>query len=231
MSFPLGGIAAAGRWSVYGVLPLDASQVEALAVDFYRRLGFDPAAPVDTFRLARKLLGPNAIERGTAIVGLQSKLFAVHGERRIAIGRKLSTEHAPFYTGHELGHIVLDELGYREDDLEAACDMFGAAVMAPIPAVRAMLRAFGRDHQAIADEVGSTQTWAALRVAECLRIPRAIVTPLRLHVRSPPGFEWGTEDSLRRLAKSRIVRPGVTKVKLTDEPGRVVLDVDEADVG
>ena len=87
-------------------------------MDFYRRLGFDPAAPVDTFRLARKLLGPNAIERGTAIVGLQSKLFAVHGERRIAVGRKLSTEHAPFYAGHELGHIVLDELGYREDDLD-----------------------------------------------------------------------------------------------------------------
>lgn len=212
-------------------MALDATEVEAIAVDFYRRLGFDPEQPVDTFRLARKLLGPDAIERGTAIAGVPAKVFVVNGERRIAVSRKLSVPYARFFVGHELGHIVLDELGYREDDLEAACDMFGAAVMAPVPAVNAMLRAFGRDHEAIADEVGSTQTWAALRVAECLGIPRAIITPARLYVRGPEGFVWGAEDELRRIARARAVRPGVTKAKLTDDPARVVLDVDDCDVG
>lgn len=212
-------------------MALDATEVEALAVAFYRRLGFDPEQPVDTFRLARKLLGPEAIERGTAIAGLPAKLFVVNGERRIAVSRKLSVPYARFYAGHELGHVVLDEIGYREDDVEAACDMFGAAVMAPIPAVAAMLRAFGRDHEAIADEVGSTQTWAALRVAEFLRIPRAIITPAKLYVRGPEAFEWGPEDGLRRIARARVVRPGVTKVKLTDDPSRVVIDVEDLDVG
>lgn len=207
---------------------LDATEVEALAVAFYRRLGFDPAEPVDTFRLARALLGPDAIERGTSIVGLPAKLFMVRGARRIAVSRKLSVPYARFYAGHELGHVVLDELGYRDDDLEAVCDMFGAAVMAPIPAVAALLRAFGRDHEAIAAEVGATQTWAALRVAEALGIPRAIITPARVYARGPEAFVWGPEDGLRRLARGRVVRPGVTKVKLTDDPRRVVIDVEEA---
>jgi hypothetical protein len=208
---------------------LTTSEVEGLAVALYERLGFDPAQPVDTFRLARKLLGPDAIERGTSIAGVPAKLFVVNGERRIAVSRKLSTSYARFYAGHELGHVVLDEIGYREDDLEAACDMFGAAVMAPIPAVAALLRAFGRDHEAIAQEVGSTQTWAALRVAECLGIPRAIITPARVYARGPEAFVWGPEDALRRLARGAL-RPGLVRVRLTDDPKRVVLDAeDEAD--
>lgn len=209
---------------------MDATEVEGLAVEFYRRLGLDPEQPVDTFRLARKLLGADAIERGTNMIGMPAKLFVANGQRRIAVSRKLPLEYAKFYAGHELGHVVLDEIGYREDDSEHVCDTFGAALMAPMPAVRAMLRAFGRDHAAIADEVCSTQTWAALRVAECLGIPRAIITPAKLYVRGPDAFEWGPEDELRRLAKGR-VRPGITKAKLTDDPRRVVIDVDEAEAG
>jgi len=211
-------------------MAMEGTYIEGLAVAFYERLGFDPSAPVDTFRLARKLLGPGAVERGTHLVGVAARLFTVAGERRIAVSRKLPYSYAAHAVGHELGHIVFDELGYREDDLEAACDLFGAAVMAPIPAVSAMLRAFGRDHVAIADEVCSTQTWAALRVAECLRIPRAIITPQRLYVRGPEAFEWGPEDELRRLARGRL-RPGIARAKLTDDPRRVVIDVEEAEVG
>lgn len=204
---------------------MDSASIEGLAVDFYKRLGFEPDRPVDTFRLARKLLGPDAIERGTSIVGAGAKVFTVHGRRRIAVSRKLSVEYAQFFVGHELGHIVCDELGYREEDLEQVCDQFGAAVMAPIPAVNAMLRAFGRDHAAIAEEVCSTQTWAALRVAECLRIPRAVLTPQRVYARGPEEFVWGPENELRKLA--RVQRPGIVRAKLTDDPRRIVIDVEE----
>lgn len=203
---------------------MDATDIEALAVDFYKRLGFDPEAPVDTFKLARKLLGPHAIERGVAIIGLPSRLFVVRGERRIAINKRLSVPYARFFAGHELGHVVFDDLGYREDDLEAACDMFGAAVMAPLPSVRAMLRAFGRDHEAIADEVGSTQTWAALRIAEYLRVPRAVVSPGLVRVRGPEEWAWPDESVLRRWA--RRPAPGIRKARLTDDPRRVILDAE-----
>lgn len=210
---------------------IDVAEVEGLAVDFYRRLKLDPEVPVDTFRQARALLGPKAIERGTSIVGLPARQFVVGGERRIAINKRLPVPYARFWAGHELGHIVFDELGYREPDLEGACDMFGAAIMAPMPAVRAMLRAFGRDHEAMADEVGSTQTWAALRIAEYLRIPRAIITPAKLYVRGPEEFAWGPEDALRRIARSRGRLPGIAKAKLTDDPRRIVIDVENVDVG
>jgi IrrE N-terminal-like domain len=205
-------------------LTLSSADVEALAIDFYRRLKFDPERPVDTFRLARTLLGTDAIERGTALVGEPAKVFTVRGRRRIAISRKLAAEYSQFYVGHELGHIVFDELGFRDETIEQLCDMFGAAVMAPLPAVRAMLRVFGRDHAALADEVCSTQTWAALRIAEALGTPRAIVTPKRVYARGPEDFVWGPERELRRLA--RVERPGIARARLTDDPRRVVIDVD-----
>lgn len=204
---------------------MDASEVEALAVDFYRRLKLEPERTVDTFRLARLLLGPEAIERGAALVGEPARLFSLRGQRRIAISRKLPVEYAQFYVGHELGHIVCDELGYRDEDVERVCDAFGAAVMAPMPAVRAMLRAFGRDHEAIAEEVCATQTWAALRIAECLGIPRAVLTPTRIYARGPEGFVWGPESEVRKLSRGEL--PGVRKAKLTDDPRRMVIDVDE----
>lgn len=216
-------------WSVHSDVGFDATEIEGMAVAFYERLGLNPEKPVDTFRLARKLLGPDALVRGTSIVGLPAKTFMVHGQRRIAVNRRLSIPYAQFFVGHELGHIICDEQSYREDDLERVCDQFGAAVMAPIPAVRALLRAFGPDHEAIADEIGSTQTWAALRVAECMRIPRAIITPRRLYLRGPEDFVWPPELELRRMAQA--TRPGVRRASLTDDPDRVLLDVDDSALG
>jgi hypothetical protein len=208
---------------------LHATEIEGLAVEFYKRLNLDPEQPVDTFRLARRLLGAQAIVKGTSLVGMPAKVFFVLGERKIAVNRKIPVPYQQFYVGHELGHIVCDEIDYAEDDLEQVCDHFGAAIMAPIPAISSLLRTFGRDHEAIANEVGSTQTWAALRVAEYLKIPRAIVTPQKLYTRGPDEWQWGSEQELRRLV--RVERPGITKVRLTDDPRRVVIDVDERDVG
>lgn len=208
-----------------GSVPLLPAEVEALAIEFYRRLALDPAQPADTFRLARKLLGPKAIERGTSLVGIPARTFVLRGERRIAVNRRISFAYQQHAVGHELGHIVLDEAGYRDDDVESACDLFGACLMAPRPAVAAMMRALGRDHEAIADEIGSTQTLAALRIAETLGIPRAVVTPQRVYARGPDEFVWGSEAELRALARRS--RPGIARAKLTDDPRRVVIDVEE----
>lgn len=196
-------------------------------MEFYERLGVDPATPTSTFRLAKLKLGPDAIERAAQLVGAPARLFTVRGEQRIAVNRRIPVAYQLHAVGHELGHLVLEENGYREDDVESVCDAFGAALLAPMPAVRALLRAFGRDHEAIADEVVSTQTWAALRIAEVLGIPRAVLTPQRVYARGPETFEWCAEEELRRLAKARSMRPGLARARLTDDPRRVVLDVEE----
>lgn len=198
---------------------MDAADVEGFAVATYERLGFDPSEPVSTFRLARALLGPDAIERAQ-LNGVGASTFVVNGRRRIAYSRKLAPEYAAFFVSHELAHLVLAEEGFTGPRLEQTCDQLGAALMAPMPAVAAMIRA-GLGHEELADEVVSTQTWAALRVAECLRIPRAVVTPARVYVRGDESFRWPL--SVRRLATKDA--PGLRRTRLTDDPARVVLDV------
>jgi hypothetical protein len=206
---------------------LTVVEIEGLAVSFYERLGFDATEPIDTFRLARKRLGPHGILLGTSIVGLPAARFVKDGMTRIAVNKRLSMPYAMFFAGHELGHEICDEIGYREDDLERVCDHLGAALQAPMPAVRKLYRALGNDLKEIADEVGATQTWAALRLAEYLKIPRAVLTPQRIYLRGPDEFVWGPEDELRRIGHARKARPGITKVRLTDDTRRIVIDIDE----
>lgn len=199
------------------------AELEGLASELYERVGLDPAVPVDTFRLARKLLGPQAIERGVGLVGMPAKLFTVRGERRIAINRRLPFTQAQFWVGHELAHILIGD--HRGPDLEQLCDYLAACLMAPRAAMRGLLRAFGHDHRQIADEVCATQTWAALRIAECTGAPRAVVTPARCYVRCPDDYVLPPEPLLRRLTTG--TRPGVRKTRLTDATGRTVLDFEE----
>lgn len=201
---------------------MDVAEVEALAVATYRRLGFDPAEPVSTFKIARAMLGPNAIEKGT-LVAVAAQLFTVKGERRIAYSRKLAPEYASFHVAHELGHVLCDEVGFRGPRLEQVCDQLAAALMAPLPAIGALVRA-GVTHEELADEVVATQTWAALRIAEYLKIPRAVLTPARVYVRGDESFRWPL--SVRKLATKDV--PGIRRTSLTDDPARLVLDVDAA---
>ena len=206
---------------------MDLASLEGLAVAFYTRHGLDPSQPVQTAKLARLELGDGAVVRGVTLAGAHATTFFHEGRRCIAVRRNLTDEYARFYIGHELGHLICEREGYRENDLEKVCDALGAMLMAPMPAVRAMVRIFGTtDFEEVADEVGSTETWAALRIAEALGIPRAILTPQRVYTRGPDEFVWGPEDSLRRLARGKI-GPGITCIRLHDDPRRYVLDVDE----
>lgn len=208
---------------------LSGVEIEGLAVAFYEQHGFDPSEPVDTFRLARKRLGPQGILLGTTIVGLPAARFVKDGATRIAINKRLSMPYAFFFAGHELGHEICDEIGYRDDDLERVCDHLGAALQAPMPAVRRLHRAMGNELADIADEVGATQTWAALRLAEYLKIPRAVLTPQKIYLRGPDEFIWGPEDELRRIGNARKRRPGITKTRLTDDSRRIVIDIEDVE--
>lgn len=206
---------------------MDTTWCEGAAVSLYERLGFDPSKPISTFRIARAWLGADAIVRPPVYMGTAST-FIYDGRRRIAIARKVPDLQAGHLVGHEIGHGLLAEIGYCDDDEEDMADLIGAALLAPAPAVWMFYRIFGpRAFAEMADQVGSSETWAALRLAEVRNIPRAVITPQKVRVRGPDNFVWGSEADVRHLAKSRATRPGVTKIRLRDDPRRIVLDVEE----
>lgn len=203
----------------------DHGIAEQCAFDFYERVGCDPAEPVDPFTLTRKFLGAGTIVRGANLVGSPAATFVLDGQRKIAVRRNLPIEYAAFYVAHELGHIVLEEAGYRDDDLEQQCDLFGAALLAPRPAIVRLHRELGFDLGAIASEVGSTETWAALRLGEVLRLPLVAIAPMRVRVRGPVEWVWPDESTLRSWVK-RTPR-GIVKTKLSDDPRRHVFVADD----
>jgi hypothetical protein len=206
---------------------MDVAWGEGLAVALYKRVGLDPCEPTSPFTIATKWLGEKAVIRPVTPMTSPSMTFVLDARRRIAIKKGVAPEYAAFYVGHELGHILLQEEGYVGEDEEQMADLLGAALLAPMPAVRRLIRTFDGNLSEIADATHSTETWAALRVAETLGITRAVITPQKLYLRGPEEFVWGPEDSLRHLARGRS-RPGITKSRLRDDPRRIVIDVEDA---
>lgn len=202
------------------------SDAEQLAFDFYERNGCDPAEPVDPFTLTRKFLGPGTIIRAPGMVSGPAATFVIDGKRKIAIKRGVPIDQAAFFCAHELGHIVYDEMGYRGEDIEDQCDLFAGALLAPRPAMIRLYRAFGFDVEAIADEVGSTQTWAALRIGEVFHVPLVVVAP-RIRARGPESWVWPDAGTLRRWAQRLPVGMGLAKTRLKDDPRRTMIRADE----
>lgn len=207
---------------------MDRGDIEQLALDFYERHGLDPEEPETSVRLARLELGPSAVTRGDLRRGSPGATGVVHGRTVVVVARRLTPEWANFVVGHELAHVLLDRAGLPSD--EASADYLGAALMAPRPAVLRLHRHHGLDVERLADEVVGTQTWAALRLGETLGMPMAAVSPLRVRVRGPEAWEWGTEAHVRALATGRRQLRGVVKVGISDERGRAALFVDEDDL-
>ncbi len=195
---------------------MDPSDVEGEAVATYRRAGLDPERPASTFRIARALYGRDVIVRPPSVIGAPAAVGWVHDRPRIMLRRTVPDAEAQFLVGHELGHLILETTD------EDACDLFGACLMAPRPAARALHRSFGWDLRRVADEVVATQTWAALRIAEATRTPLAAVTPQKVRVRGPEEWSWPSEPELRQLRPG----PGLRKVRITDRRSSFALVAD-----
>lgn len=195
--------------------------LEKLAVEQYRRHHLDPSEPTPTLKLAKLELGERGVYWAPRLRGGPAMTFVLHGERKIAIKKKLPPELARFLLGHELAHVILEREGYvgvGMDDLEDACDLLGAALMAPQPAVASFVRQRGLDLAGAAKAVGATQTWAGLRFGEALDWPVAVIAPKRLRVR---GLWTCPLETIRVLAKGS--SPTVRKVAITDSRGRTCL--------
>lgn len=200
-------------------------ELEGIAEAAYEEAGMDPERP-HVPRLARALLGPEAIQRGPRPLEGPAALVRVGKNWRIVIARSLPPLYALFAVGHELGHWLLARHGFRGEDEERAADYLGGALLAPRQAYSAAHRAHGDDFPALAGALSMTETGAALRLGEVTGTPLAVVSPGRVRVRGPEDWAWPDEETLRRWA--RRPAPGLRKTTLTDDPRRVVLGVDDA---
>jgi hypothetical protein len=201
-------------------------ELEGIAEAAYAEAKLDAERP-GVVRLARALLGPDAVQRGPRPVASPAALFRVGDAWRILIARSLPRAYALFAVGHELGHWLLRRHGVQVDDEERAADYLGGALLAPRRAFIAARRAVGDDLAELAEAFSTTETGAALRLGEVIEQPLAVVAPQRVRVRGPESWVWPDESTLRRWA--RRPAPGLRKVRLTDDPRRVVLDAEQID--
>ncbi len=181
-------------------------------------------------RLVVALMGSGAVEYASMRAPGDGALVRTHDSWRIYLRRGLSDERCAFALCHELAEWWLRvRERYEGEDVERAANGIAAAIMAPRRAFVRSLRAHGHDFAELAADFRTTETHVALREAELARMPRAVVSPAFVRVRGPEEWVWPDETVLRCWARS--VAPGLKKVRLTDDPRRIVLDVESVELG
>lgn len=206
---------------------MEQLELEGIAEAAYRAVGQDPESP-HVLRLVRADLGPNAIRRGPRPISGPAALVRIYDDWYIYLARSLPPRYALFATAHEYSHLLLHRHGYQGDDEERLADCLAAALIAPRAAFLRARRAFGDALPELANAFGTTETGAALRLGEVVRMPLAVVAPATVRVRGPESFAWPNESTLRRWARQP--GPGLRKVRLTDDTRRVMLDASSFDI-
>lgn len=199
--------------------PLDHRLLDAIAEARYVGVGLDPLEP-NVGRLIVALLGPKALTYGPRPTTGPAALHRVGSQYRIAVSSKLPRHEATFFASHELAHWILREEGLDDRD-EAAADYLGAALLAPRRGFLTAMRA-GLELPELAARFGTTETGAALRIGETTGRPLVVVAPTHTRRRGSESFVWPPDPTLRTWARRG--HPGLARVKLGDDPRRVVLE-------
>lgn len=208
---------------------LKQEEVERIAVQLYREAGFDGEEPIPPPRLARAILGSNAVRlieqraiRGPAV------LARVGSEWRIYVREDLDAQQRLFCVAHELGELAMHREGLLDDkgvDPEDASDRIAAALIAPRPAARAAYKKKPAGWQGhpeawaqLALAFNSSESCAALRYSEATGTPLILLTPKVIRRRGD-WMPWPAEHELRSEAS----HPGIVKARLRDDPQRLVV--------
>lgn len=181
-------------------------------------------------RLVAAHLGAGAIETAPVRLPGDGALVRVHEDWRIYVRRGLSPERRSFAIAHELAEWWLRvRERYDGSNVEEAANYVAAAILSPRRAFRLAREHLGPDFAALAKTFRVTETHVALREAELAQMPRAVVSPALVRLRGPQEWVWPDETVVRRWARGTV--RGVRKVRLTDDPRRVVLDADDIEYG
>jgi hypothetical protein len=206
---------------------VDVRTLEGIAEAILREGGQEDDEAPEIGALILRLLGEDGLSLERGGLGVDGLLDArPDGGWRIRLRSNLPAHRKRFVAAHELAEWWLQAReGYQGDDIEHAANYVGAAIIAPRRAFAAALRHHGRDFPALAASFVASQTTMALREAEILRVPRVIVAPSSVRVRGPEELVWPTAATLRSWARDG--GPGLARTRLTDDPRRVVLDVED----
>lgn len=213
------------RWSVHRSLTQLALEGIAEAVLREGKQEDDEAPRLGA--LVTQLLGTGAVEYTNAVRG-DGALVRIHDHWRIYVRRGLPNQRRAFAVAHELAEWWLRvRERYQGEDAEHAANYVAAAILSPRRAFRIAREAFGSDFARLASEFATSETHVALREAELERMPRAVISPALVRVRGPESWVWPDVETIRRW--SRRAPSTMRKTKLTDDPRRVVLDVETID--
>lgn len=180
-------------------------------------------------QLVTALLGDGAVEQ-VPNLRTDGELVRIHDRWRIFLKRGLPLERRAFALVHEIGEWWFRvRERYEGDDIEEAANYVAAAIMSPRRAFRRAIAEHGQNFAELAAAFRTTETQAALRDSELSGAPRAVVSPALVRVRGPENWSWPDERTIRGWARGAAV--GVRKVRLTDDPRRVVLDPEEEATG
>ena len=204
---------------------MEPADLEGIAAAILREAGLDGTEQPDVAALAACLLGPDGLSFERGGLTRDAMLDAVGDDWVIRARIALPLHRLRFVVCHEIAEWWLSTRErYQGENIENAANYIAAALIAPPAAFRAALRYHGRDFRALAAAFVASETTIALRDAELHRIARVVVAP-NLRVRGPESFVWPAERILRGWAAEG--GPGLARTRLTDDPRRVVLDVDD----
>lgn len=200
-------------------------ELEGIAEAILREGGQEDDEAPCLASLTRALLGPMSVRYTMCGLPGDGALICVDERWQIHVRRGLPTERLAFAIAHELAEwwfrVRERHLG---SDIEDAANYVAAAILTPRRAFRTALSAHGSDFVRLAEDFHTTETHVALREAEIVSLPRAVVSPALVRVRGPEEWIWPSEATIRRWARGAV--PGLHKVRLTDDPRRIVIDVE-----
>jgi hypothetical protein len=223
-------LAAVPQRRVHEDMAAEQLVLEAIAEAVLREGEQEEDEPPRLGQLVAVLLGPSAIEYSHALRG-DGALVRIYDDWRIYVRRGLPVERRAFAIAHELAEWWLRvRERYDGEDIEQAANYVAAAMLTPRRAFRLALEEHGQNFAELAAAFRVSETHVALREAEIAQCPRAVVSPALVRVRGPEEWIWPEEAVVRRWARGAAV-PGLRKVRLSDDPRRVVLDAADRETG
>lgn len=207
---------------------MDLWDVDAVQQELFARAGLDPDEGVSPVAIARGLGIEVRVVSHPKFPG-DGALVRLHDQWIAFVRGGISRERKRFALAHEIAEWALR--GVVDERIEDACNAIAAALLAPRRAFVRRAREVGDvafEQLALPFEI--SQTAAALRTGELQRVDLAVIRPGLVRTRGERLREVPQADLIRWSRGN--VPNGVAKVKLTDDPRRTVLLVEDLeDVG